>query len=63
MSGEMAYKRHVWNDPEVCPFCGAQIADGGPGFMAHVEVSPQCMAEFDLWREQVAGDVDGEWSG
>lgn len=63
MSTNVAHGRHVWNDPTVCPFCGGHVADGGPGFMDHVDDSPACMAAFDVWREQVAGDVGGEWSG
>lgn len=53
----------TWDGPERCPFCGATLADGGPAFMAHVGDSPACEAGFDLWRERVAGDMNGEWGG
>jgi hypothetical protein len=63
MSSNVRAARRTWNDPETCPFCGAELSDGGQGFIDHVEASPACMASFDAWREQVAGDVGGEWTG
>lgn len=52
-----------WNDPEHCPFCGLELEDGGPAFMAHVDLNPPCEAGFERWRAQVVDDVSGEWSG
>lgn len=52
-----------WDDPERCPFCGSLLADGGAGFIDHTDESPSCKAAFDRWREQVSGDVVGEWTG
>ena len=52
-----------WNDPNRCPFCGAALASPGAGFIDHVDDSPACETEFEHWRENVAGDVTGGWSG
>jgi hypothetical protein len=52
-----------WNDPDACPFCGAQLPDGGAGFVDHADANPDCQARFEEWRENVAGDIGGEWSG
>lgn len=52
-----------WDDPNRCPFCGASLPDGGPGFIDHVDTSEECAAEFAVWREQIAGDIGGEWMG
>jgi nucleotide-binding universal stress UspA family protein len=52
-----------WDDPERCPFCGGGLEDGGPGFISHIRTSPECAAAFGTWREQVADDIGGEWSG
>ena len=48
---------------DYCPFCGVELADLGGPFMDHIEESPDCRERFDLWRENVAGDMGGEWSG
>jgi hypothetical protein len=29
----------------------------------HIEESETCNLGFEQWRENVAGDVGGEWSG
>ncbi|GGM54371.1 hypothetical protein J2752_000632 [Halarchaeum rubridurum] len=50
-----------WDDPQECPWCGADIADGGAGFMDHIEANPECEEAFEAWRENVADDVGGEW--
>lgn len=63
MSSEARGTRRTWIDPETCPFCGGPLSDGGGGFIDHVESSPACMSNFDVWREQVADDMGGEWSG
>jgi hypothetical protein len=52
-----------WDDPDFCPFCGARLTDGGAGFMDHIETADTCRERFDDWRENIAGDVGGEWSG
>jgi DNA-directed RNA polymerase specialized sigma subunit len=52
-----------WDDPERCPFCGATLTDPGVGFVEHIEESETCNLGFEQWRENVAGDVGGEWSG
>lgn len=52
-----------WDDPNRCPFCGTGLPDGGPGFMTHVDESPECSIEFERWREQIASDIGGEWTG
>ena len=52
-----------WDDPETCPFCHASLPDGGPGFISHIDDHPRCRRDFDQWRENVAGDIKGEWAG
>jgi|GEM_PF-480419 len=52
-----------WDDPETCPFCGTHLVDGGAGFMDHIAESEPCRLGFEQWRENIAGDVGGEWSG
>jgi hypothetical protein len=52
-----------WDDPERCPFCGAALADPGAGFITHIEESEPCKLGFEQWRENVVGDVGGEWGG
>lgn len=53
----------TWDGHEQCPFCGVPLADGGPAFMAHVSLQPDCHAAFDTWRQRVAEDIAGEWPG
>ena len=52
-----------WENPDACPFCGASLPDGGAGFVDHAAANPDCEARFEEWRENVAGDIGGEWSG
>ncbi|NHN47879.1 hypothetical protein G9464_09745 [Halostella sp. JP-L12] len=52
-----------WDDPDRCPFCGAALADGGAGFMDHVEGNDDCRQRFGEWRDAISGDVGGEWGG
>jgi predicted transcriptional regulator len=52
-----------WNDPERCPFCGTALDDPGAGFVDHTEESEPCKLGFEEWRENVAGDIGGEWGG
>lgn len=54
---------YAWDDPERCPFCLAELEDAGAGFISHLEESPVCSDGFDRWRDAVAGDMRGEWSG
>ncbi|NGM70944.1 hypothetical protein G6M89_18370 [Natronolimnobius sp. AArcel1] len=52
-----------WTDPVTCPFCGDHLSSPGVGFVDHVNESGACKQEFDHWRENIAGDLAGEWSG
>lgn len=52
-----------WDDPDACPFCGARLPDGGPGFVNHIEEREACRLGFERWRENAAGDIGGEWTG
>lgn len=52
-----------WDDPDYCPFCGAALADGGAGFIDHVEETPDCDERFEAWLEAIRDDIDGEWGG
>lgn len=52
-----------WSDPDTCPFCQDDLPDPGAGFVDHLDANPDCEDSFDLWRENVAGDVRGEWAG
>ncbi|MFB6078644.1 MAG: hypothetical protein ABEJ80_06680 [Halarchaeum sp.] len=60
---DISPKEVDWDHPEVCPWCGADVEDGGAGFMDHIEERASCKEAFEAWRENVAGDVGGEWSG
>ncbi|MFC6732147.1 MULTISPECIES: hypothetical protein [unclassified Haladaptatus] len=62
-SAEPSTTTPVWRDPEHCPFCGAELVDGGPAFMAHIDDSQSCNQGFSLWRQQVADDIGSEWGG
>jgi hypothetical protein len=53
----------TWSDPDRCPFCGAEIASPGAGFVDHVADSPDCETAFGTWRDRIANDVQGCWSG
>ena len=52
-----------WDNPDLCPFCGTPLLDGGIGFVDHIEDAPICKERFEAWRDQVREDIDGEWSG
>ena len=54
-----------WDNPDFCPFCGQHLPDGGAGFYDHIQDSDNatCRERFEEWRENVAGDIGGEWSG
>jgi hypothetical protein len=57
----MAHATTTWTDTGVCPFCDAEIADPGAGFIDHVDDSDDCADDFDTWRTRVADDVTGGW--
>jgi hypothetical protein len=52
-----------WDNPDLCPFCGAALSDGGIGFIDHIDDAPMCKEKFEAWREQIRGDIGGEWGG
>jgi len=52
-----------WEDHQACPFCGEGLRNGGAGFLEHAAENANCQTRFDEWRENVAGDVNGEWPG
>jgi hypothetical protein len=52
-----------WDDPDRCPFCGAELADGGVGFIDHTDETSDCKERFEGWREGVIDDIGGEWGG
>ncbi|RQG91402.1 hypothetical protein EA462_05370 [Natrarchaeobius halalkaliphilus] len=52
-----------WVDPVTCPFCGDELASPGAGFVDHIDENGDCERGFDHWRENIAGDLAGEWSG
>ena len=54
---------HSWDDPTRCPFCLAELESEGAGFIDHIDESPVCRQGFGTWRDEVANDVAGEWSG
>lgn len=53
-----------WDNPDFCPFCGQRLLDGGPSFVEHIgkEENASCRERFEQWRENVAGDIGGEWT-
>ena len=54
-----------WDNPDYCPFCGADLRDGGAGFVEHIEQEDHatCRDRFEEWRENVVNDIEGDWSG
>ncbi|WP_226022794.1 DUF7501 family protein [Halomicrobium salinisoli] len=52
-----------WSDPDTCPFCGDDLVDPGAGFVDHIGESPDCEDSWSTWRDNLAGDVRGEWAG
>lgn len=52
-----------WERPDFCPFCGTELANGGAGFIDHIDESTTCRERFEVWREQVIEDIHGDWSG
>ncbi|MFB6160211.1 MAG: hypothetical protein ABEJ61_03435 [Haloferacaceae archaeon] len=53
----------TWGDPTRCPFCEEGLADGGAGFMDHIDDRPDCQDGFEQWRGRVREDMTGGWSG
>ena len=53
----------TWSNPNVCPFCGTELADPGAGFVDHLADSNGCKDGFELWRGNIADDIAGGWSG
>lgn len=55
----------AWDNPDYCPFCGQRLPDGGPGFVDHIQKDENatCRERFEEWRENIAGDMGGEWGG
>lgn len=52
-----------WSDPITCPFCGDELASPGAGFVDHIHDNAECENGFEHWRENIAGDLAGEWTG
>jgi hypothetical protein len=52
-----------WDNPDLCPFCGTALSDGGVGFIDHIEEAPTCKERFEDWREAIRDDIGGEWGG
>ncbi|WP_425498811.1 DUF7501 family protein [Halorubrum rubrum] len=52
-----------WDSPDLCPFCGVALSDGGIGFIDHIADAAVCEERFDAWREQIRDDIGGEWGG
>ncbi|APX95871.1 DUF7501 family protein [Natronorubrum daqingense] len=52
-----------WTNPIHCPFCGTELESPGAGFVDHIEESDDCKQSFDHWRENITGDLAGEWAG
>jgi len=52
-----------WDNADFCPFCGAELVDLGAGFIDHIDDADTCRERFEDWRENIAGDIGGEWGG
>lgn len=52
-----------WGDLDRCPFCEDAIPNPGSGFIEHVREHSECHRGFNRWRETVADDMRGGWSG
>lgn len=59
----MAPDTTTWTDPLACPFCGGSLPDPGEGFVRHLADQPECRDRFDVWRDNLTGDIVGEWPG
>ncbi|WP_255198474.1 DUF7501 family protein [Halorarius litoreus] len=58
-----AERASAWNDPDYCPFCGAELTDAGAGFIDHVDANAECGERFEAWLEAIRDDIGGEWGG
>ncbi len=52
-----------WDDPDFCPFRGGRLTDPGAGVVDHLDAAETCRRRFVEWSKNIAGDVNGEWSG
>lgn len=52
-----------WDNPDLCPFCGVGLSDGGSGFIDHIAKTPMCNERFQDWRAKIRDDIGGEWGG
>jgi hypothetical protein len=52
-----------WDNPDICPFCGAALRDGGAGFIEHIETAETCRERFEGWLENISGDMGSTWTG
>jgi hypothetical protein len=52
-----------WDNPDFCPFCGEEVTNLGNGFMEHIEGRATCRKRFEEWRDNIMGDMEGEWGG
>ncbi len=53
----------TWTDPNQCPFCGQALPSPGEGFVRHLDESEACDGAYGVWRQRVADDIGGGWSG
>lgn len=53
----------TWTDPNQCPFCGQALSSPGEGFVRHLDESEACDGAYDVWRQRIADDIRGGWSG
>jgi len=60
--GHMAASE-TWADPNQCPFCGQELQSPGEGFVRHLDESEACDGEYGVWRQRIANDIRGGWSG
>lgn len=52
-----------WSNPDLCPFCGVRLKDGGAGFIDHIDEATVCRDRFDAWKKRIRDDIGGEWGG
>jgi Zn-finger nucleic acid-binding protein len=50
-------------EPGRCPFCDADLASPGAGFVRHIDEAPKCRDAFETWRDRVTDDMRGGWPG
>ncbi|EJN58721.1 hypothetical protein HSB1_31990 [Halogranum salarium B-1] len=54
---EQADRQRTWNDPNLCPFCGAAIPDGDQALTYHIQENRACVDRFAELRMTVAEDI------